>query len=345
MKNTIATIEASNFDEAVKAELKALVETTKLAKDTDSSSLAAMHKYKAGTNERQYARRIAEKMTSEKRTEMQVHQFAYRNAFANAVFSVHQARKTLVKIGADIRTLVARLQPEAKDPSNRNALIAIMSIAYETDSIDPDAVFSELDNVSDISRERLLEAVRTIFAHKKAESGMMASTSFSSYELLIVDPTPEQQAVQDALQPAIAVRQEFEDYWSFYSFAKGRFNVPQFTQRMEQAVAEGDESKIESIRASRRDAEGAVFVAASNWVNAYPRMVAIRENLRTAIQRAAETITENNSLESTIAMSHLIGCWKWHSELTGYIEGKYRKADLDSVLAGLDFDASEYLRG
>lgn len=345
MKTAIATIEASNFDEAVKTELKAFVASFKDAKDRQSSGLTAMHGYKAGTNERQYARRIAEKMTTEKRTEMQINQFAYRNAFANSVFRVYQARKKLVQMGAEARELVAKLESGAFDPCNRNALLTIMSIAYETDTINVDAVLSELDNVSDISRDRILEAVQTIFEQKKAQSGMMADISFSSMELLLIDSTPELQAVNEAVLLAIAIRQEFEDFWSAYNFSKSRFNVPQFTQRMEQAFAEGDEAKVESIRSSRLDAECAVFVTASNWVNAYPRLVKIRENLKAAIHRAADAITETKSLDAAIVMSHLIGCWHWHSELNKYIEGKYRKADLDNVIAGLDFDVQAYLRG
>jgi hypothetical protein len=345
VKTIIATIDASTFDDGVKTELKALVTTWKTAKDEEASCTRWMHDYKAGTNERQYARRIAEKMSNEKRSELQTNQFAYRNAFANSVFGVYQARLVLVKIAADIRSAIARIGTEGRNPLDRNALVAVMTVAYSCDNVDPRSVLKELDNVSDISRERILEAVCIIFEQKKAESGMMSKISFSSSELLLVDPTPEQLALQEALLPAIAVRQEFEDFWSAYTTAKSRYNLPQFTQRMEQAFADGDEAKVESIRSSRRDAEAEVFVTASNWVNAYPRMVAIREKLYAAIRAAAETIKETKSLEASIAMSHLIGCWHWHSELCGYIEDKYRQYDLENVLASLEFNAQEYLRG
>jgi hypothetical protein len=112
---------------------------------------------------------------------------------------------------------------------------------------------------------------------------------------------------------------------------------------LEEALAQGDLAKGELIRKERLEVEAHLYIVASRWAAAYPELNKIIKHLRSAIQKVAFTVADDNSLDSLKMMAHCLGAWHWLGELTGYITGKYNGYKVEATLTELDFDAQAYI--
>ncbi len=340
--DVIQIIEDSAFRIDAKTELKGLVKDFLAVRALEAKTIPEMLEAKAGVNERQYSKRLAEPMSDDKRNDVLTNQYAYRAWFANAVLRIHELRSHLRLLADAIVIKVDVLTPQA-EPSGQLALVAMTKLIRERDYSDVDGVLAEFDNVAGITKERIIEAVRTIFHAKRENKTIFARPNFTSTHIDFARPTREQIELFEAIEPAIAVRQRFEDLWSQYYPARSKWNVPQFTKRLEQALTVGDTAKVEQIRKERLEIEAHLFVVASNWTAAYADLLRIIERLRSAIIKVANANRDDDSLESLKAMSHCLGAWHWLGELTGYITDKYNQYKPAETLAELDFDTVAYI--
>jgi len=345
MNPIIEAIDGSTFDPKVKDALRTLADTYFALRAEEADALEDMHKARASINERQYAKRLGETMSDQERKELHTHQFAWRAWFANGVLRTHQARINLVRQALEIRRRVKALQ-SVRGVRNQAALVALMKLARDAEGIDVDGILKEFDNVSDISRDRILDAVRTIYKDKLERTGLLADISFSSAPVLLTNPTETQVALIAALKPAYEIRARFEELWGCFLSAKSKHNVPQFTQRIEQAFAAGDEAKMQTVLRERKSAETTYFLAAMNYAGPYGELRRIADKLKLALQNEAFAIRDKGdftSIEAMTSMTNYIGSWKWLNELNSYIEGKYKQCDPEGALRALDFNVKDYL--
>lgn len=342
MEIVIQAIDESAFPVDVKTELKGLLQNFLSIQTEEVETLKEMYDAKSGVNERQYSKRLSEPMSAEKRNEVMTNQYAYRAWFANAVLRVHELRLHLRLLADAISIKIEVLSPSAT-PSSQIALVAMTRLIKKNDYSNPDSILAELDNVSGISRDRIIQALRTIFLAKLEGKTIFAKPNFSSTHIDFAAPTPAQIELDEAIQPAIAVRARFEQLWSDYYPVRSKWNVPQFTRRLEEALAVEDMTKVEQIRKERLDIEAQLFVVANRWAAAYPDLVQIIDRLRPAIHKVAAALKDDDSIDGIKTMAHCIGAWHWLGELTGYITEKYNSYKPAAVLAELEFDAEAYI--
>lgn len=342
MNTVIQIIDEAALPVDEKNTLKQLVQRYLDASAEETDALADLHKTRAAINERQYAKRLAENVSQEKREEILLHQYAWRNWYVNSVVRIYQTRTAKLEVNSALNSFIERYCASS-DRSVLMAMTAIKVMITDSPSYEAKDVMQELDKVSDVSRDRLVESLRAIFLAKRDRKGALADANFTSVQVRLIKPTAEQEAVEAALLPAIEIRARFEALWSDFHAAKSRFNVPQFTQRVEQAFAAGDSEKAERIIAERRQIEAALYLAANRYVEPHAELERVAKQLDDAVRHAADSIKDLGSTEGLIAMSHCISAWKWWHELTGYIAGKYKSADPAGVLKELGFDPARYL--
>ncbi len=339
----IPIIDESNWPVEIKTELTQLTERFLALLAEEKNALDEMHKSRAGCNEKQYSKRLKEPLSTDKRNEVLSIQFAYRLWFANALMRVHEARRALsaqaVRIRARLEDLVL-----CNNEGSALALVAISRMVREHNCDDVDSILSEFDKVSELTRDRIFGAVLAIFRSKRDRNGIFCKTNFTSSPLMLVDRTPTEMAMDDATEPAIAIRARFEELWSEFISARSKFNVRQFNERMEACIQASDDVRLAQVRSDMMNAEARLFIAASRYAEAFGDLKVVVERLETAIQANADTIPNTVSTESVKAMCHCMGAWHWLNELTGYIEDKYRGCNPDSVLRELDFDPKAYLK-
>lgn len=342
-KEVLQIIDTSAWPVEIKTELKQLVQKFAAFVAEEADALDDMHKSKAGCNEKQYSKRLKEPLSTEKRDEVLSNQFAYRNWFANAVMRIHEARRQLIALAAIINARVTELAPQAGEGKTL-VLVALTRMVRDQDLKAADCILGELDNVSELSRKRIFDAVRAIFKGKRENTGIFAKQNFTSSPLMLVDPTATQEEMDEAVVPAIAIRWHFEALWDEFTSAKSKYNVRQFNERMEQCIQAGAEDKLTQVRGEMANAEARLFVAATRYAEAHDELNRISDRLHKAIRANVETIQDTDSVEAIKAMCHCLGIWHWLGELTGYIEGKFRSCNPAAVLADLDFNPGAYIK-
>lgn len=343
-KNVPQIIDNSAWPIEIKTELKQLVARFCVFLEEERDATGEMHKAKSGCNEKQYSKRLKEPLSAEKRNEVLSHQFAYRNWFANAVMRIHEARRGLTLQAELIRNKVAELTPQA-DESTMFVLVTLTHMVRVNEiADDAESILAELNNVSELTRDRIVEAVRAIFVSKRDTTGIFFRQNYTSSPLILLDPTAEEKAMEEALAPAIAMRWKMEELSGEFHSARSAHNVPQFNQRMEQCIQSGEDGKLTKIRSEMANAEARLFVAAKVYVETHDDMKRVSARLESAIRNVAVSIPQLNNNAGLKAMCHCLGAWHWLGELTGYIEGKYRSCNPAAVLADLDFNPGAYIK-
>lgn len=336
-------IEASALAIEVKAELKELARQILEAQEEEAKALKDIYSSKAGINERQYSKRLSEPMAAEKRNEVLIEQFAYRNWFANAVLRTSEVRRLLQSLTKQVETKVTEVAPQGK-ASKIVALVAMLKLARSNDYSAPDEILSEFDKVSGVSGDRIREAVLAIFSSKKAGSGVFCKPNFTSSPLQFAEPNAVQMELKVAVDAAMLIREKCERLRFNFTDARSKNNLPQFTQRMEQAHAAGEEAKITAIAREKSNAEAALFIAASLYETAHCELVRVEAELAKAIEAAASAVGDHTTIVGLKEISNCLGAWKWLGELTGYTESNYRSCNPSKALAELEFDSAAYIR-
>lgn len=345
MKDIIQILNESSICFSMREDLKALAQNWLALREEEIEAISEMHRSKAGINERQYAKRMSEPMSQEKRDEVMLVQYSWRALFANSVLRAHEARLSLFSIVGGIEACLNKLGPQ-KEASAVRAVVALTQLLNETRYKSADSVLAELDNVRDLSRDRIFEAVKAIFVAKKYRKGHFAGKNFTARMLHLKAPGWWQKELAEAVKPAIAIRKEMEDLWTEFTTARSKMNIPQFTQRMEAAWAAGETEKAEQVREERKNAEARLFISASRYAAAFPRVGEADEILQYAFQKAADFIDENIlTVENVKAMTHALGAWHWLGELRIYIGPKFRAYNVQAILDELAFDADSYTKG
>lgn len=335
MNTAIQLLEASALPLAAKTQLKALVEHFAADKEIEAAAEKDIRHTKSGVNERQYNKRMAEPMTSQKRTEAIRIQYAWRHWLANAVFRAHEARTRIQATAAAMANILAVLGPQ-KEKTSQAALVAVGLLIREGTGSSPEEALAELDNVSELTRERIFEAVATIFESRLSGQGLFAKANVSCSKIGFTNPTAEQVELAKQRERAEYIRQHFEDLWSLFLSAKSKCNYPQFTKRIEDLQAQGELAKVEEVRRSLAEAQARLYVAAVAYAQPVAELRAIEESLEAAARAAANAIADRSTLDGLKAMSACIDAWHWHHELTSYIEQKYRGCNPEAVVAELE---------
>jgi hypothetical protein len=313
------------------------------AQEEETKALKDIYSSKAGINERQYSKRLSEPMSAEKRNEVLIEQFAYRNWFANAVLRTSEVRRLLQSLTKQVETKVTEVAPQGK-ASNIVALVAMLKLARTNDYSAPDEILSEFDKVSGVSGDRIREAVYAIFSSKKSGSGVFCQPNFTSSPLQFAEPNAVQIELKVAVDAAMLIRQKCEKLRFNFTDARSKNNLPQFTQRMEQAHAAGEEAKIAAIAREKSNAEAALFIAASLYETAHCELVRVVAELTKAIEAAASAVGDHTTIVGLKELSNCLGAWKWLGELTGYTENNYRSCNPGKALAELEFDSAAYVK-
>jgi|AGTN01.2.fsa_nt_gi hypothetical protein len=344
MNTVTQLLEASALPLDAKEELKALVAKLLADRAIEVDAESDIRHTKSGVNERQYSKRMAEPMSEDKRSEAIRIQHAWRSWLANAVFRAHEVRARLSATAAAIAAKVAELGPQ-KDRSGQAALVAVSLLIGQTNCKSPDDALAELDNVSELNRDRIFEAVRSIFESKLTKTGLFVETSFSCSAIEFSNPTAEQLELTSQLKRAEIIRQRFEDLWSEFISAKSKCNYPQFTRRIESLQGQGETARVEEVRRSLQETQARLYVAAVAYAQPLPELRAIEEALEAAIKSAANSIADRRSLDGHKAMSACIVGWKWLYELASYIEDKYRGCNPEAIIAELEPVARKIVNG
>jgi len=338
-----AIIEASTLASEIKAELKDLARQILEAQDEEAKALKDIYSSKAGINERQYSKRLSETMSCDKRNEVLTNQFAYRNWFANAVLRTSEVRRLLQSLTKQVETKVSEIAPHGK-ASNIVAMVAMLKLARANDYSAPDEILSEFDKVSGVSGDRIRESVYAIFSSKKSGSGVFFQTNFTSSPLQFAEPNAVQKELKVAVDAAMLIREKCERLRFNFTDARSKNNLPQFTQRMEQAHAAGEDAKISAIAIEKCNAEAALFIAASLYETAHCELVRVVAELAKAIEAAASAVGDHTTIVGLKEISNCLGAWKWLGELTGYTENNYRSCNPKKALADLEFDSAAYVK-
>ena len=340
---SMLAIEASALSIEVKAELMELARQILEAQEEEAKALKDLYSSKAGINERQYSKRLSEPMQPEKRNEVLIEQYAYRNWFANAVLRTSEVRHLLQSLIKQVETKVSEIAQQGK-ASSTVAMAAMLKLARANDYSAPDEILSEFDKVSGVSGDRIREAVYAIFSSKKSGSGVFCQRNFTSSPLYFAEPNAVQIELTLAVEAAMLIRQKCEKLRFNFTEARSKNNLPQFTQRMEQAHAAGEDAKISSIAREKSNAEAALFIAASLYEAAHGELLSVESKLAKAIEAAASVVGDHTTLVGLKEISNCLGAWKWLGELTGYTENNYRSCNPSKALAELEFDSVAYIK-
>lgn len=340
---SMLTIEASTLAIEDKAELKHLARQILEAQEEEANALKDIHYSKAGVNERQYSKRLSEPMSPEKRNDVLTEQFAYRNWFANAVLRTSEVRRRLQSLTNQVETKVSEIASQGK-ASNIVALVAMLKLARTKDYSAPDEILSEFDKVTGVIGDRIREAVYAIFSSKKSGSGVFCQPNFTSSPLQFAEPNAVQMELKVAVDAAMLIRQKCEELRFNFTDARSKNNLPQFTQRMEQAHAAGEDAKIATIAREKSNAEAALFIAASLYEAAHSELLRVQSELEKAVEAAASAVGDHTTIVGLKEISNCLGAWKWLGELTGYTESNYRSCNPGKVLADLEFDSAAYIK-
>lgn len=338
-----AIIEASTLASEIKAELKDLARQILEAQDEEAKALKDIYSSKASVNERQYSKRLSEPMSAERRNEVLIEQFAYRNWFANAVLRTSEVRRLLQSLTKQVETKVSEIAAQGK-ASNIVALLTMLKLARSNDYSAPDEILSEFNKVSGVSGDRIREAVYAIFSSKKSGSGVFCQRNFTASPLQFAEPNAVQIELKVAVDAAMLIREKCERLRFNFTDARSKNNLPQFTQRMEQAHAGGEDAKIATIAREKSNAEAALFIAASLYEAAHGKLVLVVAELAKAIEAAASAVGDGTTIVGLKEMSNCLGAWKWLGELTGYTENNYRSCNPSKALADLEFDSAAYVK-
>ncbi|HEY9733260.1 MAG TPA: hypothetical protein V6C89_15180 [Drouetiella sp.] len=343
--NVSNIVAASTLDSSVKERLIALVREIDNAISENLSATNQMHHCKMGLNERQYAKRLSESAPGAKRDELVMTQLAWRNEFANSVYRAQGAQRATQFYGKELHQQIQAL--DTSDASVRTAVVALKMVIDHcvfAGADKPNAVVRELQNVADITQEKIEDAVRELFQQKMSGEGKYASINFSSQPIITTpQDSVEQQALWSATQDAIVLFYALRAASSEVREAKGKLNVPQFVERMEKALAANDLPKFESIRCEQHTLEAAVFVAANHFLALLSEYQTAIDAFAAVIDTAAKSLTDSRGNKNLVSASNCMAAWHWLHEMRMQLDIAWRHHDPREVLKQLDFNVDVYM--
>jgi hypothetical protein len=341
MTNIQEIIDDSALPIELKTTLKSLVEQF-LALDEQEGQLSyVIFNSKAEINERQYAQRLLQPMTNEKRNQVVANQFASKDRFVNAVLQVQEMRLHLESLARYISKKIAEAAPLA-DAKTKLALVALTSMLRNAHFKPANSNHPDLDNVAGLNRQQLLDAVRTVFKSKKKDLAFFASAKLRSNPIVMLQPSPLQELLLTAADSARAAAARFEKCSREFFAVLINWNVPQFTQRMEQALTVGNQELFDRVSKEQKDVEARLFLAATSYEHAFSGFAGEKEQFATVIREAAETIKDLDSEDGIKAISSCNGAWHGLQEMEDK-EHWYKIGNPSAVLKRLEFDAAAYI--
>ena len=342
MNNTLKILDGSAINFSLRQKLKRKVREFLTLQKRESQALSDLSKAKEEISKIQYSRLMSQTSDGDKMEETFFRQMTNRAIFVNSVFRCHEARLQLSQIGEEINSNLKRLGSN-DEPTVVQAKLALAVLIQDLAPVD--SILEELDGLPDVDRLGLFKAVQVIFRCKKSGKGLFASRYVTAQMLQCHSFEWWQDCMSEAVEFAIAVRQDMDERWEEFLIAENELKVGCYLDRIEEALESSEKTRAEELRLEQRKVKARLYLAASYYKQGMDLVSKADSKLQASFDKMAGFVDGDDlSFDSVKSMSHILGVWQWLGELRLYILEKYSWHKIPDLLKELDFEPDSYLK-
>lgn len=323
----------------IKGKLKANARAIYTCQTEIVDAFRSMQEAENGLDQQDYIA-IAAEVAREEYLTTRITQCAHRVWYVNDVLRIRQARLHEKALAGQLADICGGLLANGDlRPDDHKSVILLMQLCRSIIDRRQEDIIVLLDRVSGLSKARLLQDLTEVFMQKRVGGGIYHQPNFTSQLICAHQASPAQMQMNKATEACSELRSKLEEVWLLFIEARHSADLGTFSELVDAALLSGDAEALGDTLETRHHRQQWLAQVSAVYVELFKEVEPVSRRLRQAIQKAADEVTEFESVDGLVSMSNCLGAWHWLGEMVSsdsarlsYIEEKYRDCHPESYL-------------